>query len=411
MERVRCCVAGGGPAGVMLGLLLVRAGIDVVVLEKHHDFLRDFRGDTVHPSTLRLLDELGLGERFAALPRGLLTKARLRVEDESIVVADFSGLRGPHSHIAMVPQADFLELLAEAEPGMSLRMGCEVIGLLRDGERVTGVRYRDDSGEVRELAADLTVGCDGRWSAVRRAAGLRMREFAVPMDVWQVRVPKGPRPGPDGAVFIRLAGGQAAATVDRGDYYQTAYLIPKGRNAELRRGDIGDFRARLGVLMDWDAGQLAAIRSWDDVHHLDVRMGRLRRWHGDGVLCIGDAAHPMSPTGGVGVNLAVQDAVATATLLAGRLRRGRVSPAKLAAVQRRRGLPTAAVQQSQRGEQAMLLEPCLNGTLRGVPAPLRLVGRTPSLQRFAGFLGGIGFRPEHAPPFARRPSTVDERPR
>ncbi|NBH04077.1 FAD-dependent oxidoreductase [Amycolatopsis sp. SID8362] len=407
MERVRCCVAGGGPAGVMLGLLLARAGIDVVVLEKHHDFLRDFRGDTVHPSTLRLLDELGLGERFAALPRGLLTKARLRVEDEAIVVADFGGLRGPHAHIAMVPQADFLELLAGAEPGMSLRMGCKVTGLLRDGERVTGVRYRDDRGEVHNLAADLTVGCDGRWSAVRRAAGLRMREFAVPMDVWQVRVPKGPEPGPDGAVFIRMAGGQAAATMDRGDYYQTAYLIPKGRDAELRRGDIAEFRTRLGALMDWDADRLAAIRSWADVHHLDVRMGRLRRWYADGVLCIGDAAHPMSPTGGVGVNLAIQDAVATATLLAAPLRQGRVPTAKLAAVQRRRSLPTAAVQQSQRGEQAMLLEPCLNGTLRRLPAPLRLVGRTPLLQRFAGFLGGVGFRPEHAPVFARRPSAVD----
>jgi 2-polyprenyl-6-methoxyphenol hydroxylase-like FAD-dependent oxidoreductase len=204
-----------------------------------------------------------------------------------------------------------------------------------------------------------------------------------------------------------MAGGQAAATMDRGDYYQTAYLIPKGRDAELRREDVGEFRTRLGALMDWDAEQLAAIRSWDDVHHLDVRMGRLRRWHADGVLCIGDAAHPMSPTGGVGVNLAIQDAVATATLLAEPLRRGRVTPAKLAAVQRRRWLPTAAVQQSQRGEQAMLLEPCLNGTLRGLPAPLRLVGRTPLLQQFAGFLGGIGFRPEHAPAFARRPSTVE----
>lgn len=404
---MRCCVAGGGPAGVMLGLLLARAGVDVVVLEKHHNFLRDFRGDTVHPSTLRLLDELGLGARFAELPQGILERAEMRIGTESLTVADFRGIRGPHNHIAMVPQAEFLEVLAEAEPGMSLRRGCEVLGLLREGGRVTGVRYRDAEGEMRELGADLTVGCDGRWSAVRRAAGLRLREVAMPMDAWQVRVPKSGDPARDGAVFIRFGHGAAAATMDRGDYYQTAYLIPKGQDSALRKEDIAVFRARLGALMEWDEDQLAAIRTWDDVHFLDIRMGRLTRWYDDGVLCIGDAAHPMSPTGGVGVNLAVQDAVATATLLAGPLRAGRVSPRRLAAVQRRRGLPTAATQRGQLGEQRLLLEPALEGRLHRPPAMLRLINRVPALQRLSGYLGGIGFRPEHAPAFARRPSTVD----
>ncbi|MFE0024867.1 FAD-dependent oxidoreductase [Amycolatopsis sp. NPDC059021] len=417
-ERVRCCVAGGGPAGVMLGLLLARAGVDVVVLEKHRDFLRDFRGDTVHPSTLRLLDELGLGERFARLPRGILEQMHLRLggaEIAEVTVADFRRIPGRHKHIAMVPQADLLGLLAEAgraEPAFDLRMGCSVVDLLREGGRVTGVRYRDQDGELHELHATLTVGCDGRWSTVREAMGLRLRELDVPMDVWQVRVPKGPDPQQDKGVFGRFGGGHAAVTMDRDDYYQTSYLIPKGQDALLRKEKLADFRERIGGLFGWDAGQLAAIESWDDVKFLDVRMGRLDRWHVDGALCIGDAAHPMSPVGGVGVNLAMQDAVATATLLAGPLLRGRVTTRELAAVRRRRWLPMAAVQRSQAGEHAMIIKPALDGTLDGnrLPLPLRLLRRTPFLARLTAYLGGIGLRPEHAPPFARRPASPVDSP-
>ncbi|PKV96260.1 2-polyprenyl-6-methoxyphenol hydroxylase-like FAD-dependent oxidoreductase [Amycolatopsis echigonensis] len=407
MERTGCVVAGGGPAGVMLGLLLARAGVEVVVLEKHRDFLRDFRGDTVHPSTLRLLDELGLGGQFAALSRSVLERMKMEIGEETVVAADFSRLRGPHKHIAMVPQAEFLGLLAEAgaaEPKFSLRMGASVVSLRREGGRVTGVNYRDDTGAVAALEAPLTVGCDGRWSTVRRELGLALRESEVPMDVWQVRVPKA-GPGEPG-VFARFGPGYASVTMDRGDYYQTSYLIPRGQDARLRSGLIDGFRSRLGELFGWTPAQLSAVRSWDDVKLLEVTMGLLPRWHAPGALCIGDAAHPMSPVGGVGVNLAVQDAVATARLLAEPLRRGEVPTSRLAAIRRRRLLPTVAVQSSQRGEHAMLLRPALDRTLNRLPAPMRMLQRFPVLSGMTAYLGGVGIRPEHAPAFARR-SGVD----
>ncbi|MGW4399549.1 FAD-dependent oxidoreductase [Amycolatopsis nivea] len=407
MERTGCVVAGGGPAGVMLGLLLARAGVEVVVLEKHRDFLRDFRSDTVHPSTLRLLDELGLGTQFAALSRSVLERMKMEIGEETVVAADFSRLRGPHKHIAMVPQAEFLGLLAEAgaaEPKFTLRMGAAVTSLRREGGRVTGVNYRDDSGDIAALEAPLTVGCDGRWSKVRQELGLALRETAVPMDVWQVRVPKA-GPGEQG-VFARFGPGYASVTMDRGDYYQTSYLIPRGQDARLRSGPIEDFRSRLAELFGWTPAQVSAVRSWDDVKLLEVTMGLLPRWHAPGALCIGDAAHPMSPVGGVGVNLAVQDAVATARLLAEPLRRGEVPVSRLAAVRRRRLLPTVAVQSTQRGEHEMLLRPALAGTLNRLPAPMRVVQRFPVLSGVAAYLGGVGLRPEHAPTFARR-SGVD----
>ncbi|MYW89523.1 FAD-dependent oxidoreductase [Amycolatopsis rubida] len=407
MERTGCVVAGGGPAGVMLGLLLARAGVEVAVLEKHRDFLRDFRGDTVHPSTLRLLDELGLGTQFAALSRSVLERMKMEIGAETVIAADFSRLRGPHKHIAMVPQAEFLALLAEAgaaEPKFSLRMGASVVSLRREGGRVTGVDYLDDNGIVHSLATPLTVGCDGRWSTVRHELGLALREWEVPMDVWQVRVPKA-GPGEQG-VFARFGPGYASVTMDRGDYYQTSYLIPRGQDAHLRSGPIEDFRSRLAELFGWTPAQVSAVRSWDDVKLLEVTMGLLPRWHAPGALCIGDAAHPMSPVGGVGVNLAVQDAVATARLLAEPLRRGEVPMSRLAAVRRRRLLPTAAVQSSQRGEHEMLLRPALAGTLDRLPAPMRVVQRFPVLSGVTAYLGGVGLRPEHAPAFARR-SGVD----
>ncbi|MGW4586875.1 FAD-dependent oxidoreductase [Amycolatopsis thermoflava] len=400
MEHVTCCVVGGGPAGVMLSVLLARAGVKVAVLEKHRDFLRDFRGDTVHPSTLRLLDELGLGRKFAELPGPELTEMRMRVAGETVVAANFGRLPGRHKHIRMVPQWDFLDLLAAAEP-LDLRMGTEVTGLRRTDGRVTGVTYRDSDGDG-ELSADLVVACDGRDSVVRQAAGLRPDEFPLPMDVWQVRIPAPPHDERDGRVFGVFGDGQVAVTMDRGDYHQTSYLIPKGEDARLRARGLDWFRGRLAELFGWDGAVLDEIRSWDEVKLLETSMGRLPQWHVDGLLCLGDAAHTMSPVGGVGVNLAVQDAVAAARILAGPLSAGRVSTQDLAKVQKRREWPTRVAQRAQLGEHEMLLKPALEGTLTRVPPPLRAVQRFPLLAVVAAYLGGIGVRPEHAPAFARR---------
>ncbi|WP_432534156.1 FAD-dependent oxidoreductase [Kineococcus arenarius] len=400
-EQVRCVVAGGGPAGVVLGLLLARAGVPVLVLEKHGDFLRDFRGDTVHPSTLRLLDELDLAGEFLRLPHARVRRATATTDDGTFTVADFSRLPGRFPFLALVPQWDFLDLLASRArryPGFELRTGAQVVGLLREGERVAGVRYRSSAdGAEHEVRAALTVAADGRGSVLREAAGLPLRSFGVGVDVLWFRLPNPPG-GAGPSTGVRLSAGRFLVVLDRGDYLQCAFVVPSGGLGALRGRGIGEFRAELARLVPQLAPVVGGLAGFGDVHVLRVRIDRLRRWYRDGLLVIGDAAHAMSPVGGVGVNLAVQDAVAAARLLAAPLRRGAPAPRDLARVQRRRWLPVAVTQLAQRVAHRRVLEASL-ARERPVRAPLalRLLQRVPALQVLPAAAIGLGVLPEHPP--------------
>ncbi len=407
-ETTTCVIAGGGPAGMVLGLLLARAGIEVVVLEKHADFFRDFRGDTVHPSTLQLLDELGLMGRFAELPQSHLQQVVFPINaDERVVVADLSRLKVRYPYLAIVPQWDFLSLLADAagqEPSFTLRMRTEATGFLHQDGRIRGVTYRTDDGATGEIRADLTVAADGRWSIARREPGLTTREMPVPIDAWWLRLPRRPEDNP--SALMPFAGdGRFAIVIPRPDFFQIAYVARKGTDLQLRERGIEAFRRDIAALVPFLADRVDQLSTMDEIKFLDVRLNRLDRWHLDGLLCIGDAAHAMSPVGGVGINLAVQDAVAAATLLAGPLRRGHVTAPMLDRVRTRRLLPTVVVQNVQRVMHRVVVEPILDGRRSGPPAAVLAVLRhLRPVSSVPAYLIGVGLRPEHAPPFARRPA-------
>lgn len=389
---------------MMLGLLLARAGVKVTVMEKHADFLRDFRGDTVHASTLRLLDDLGLGQDFQKLTHRVIETIGMKIQGVSVDI-DLHRIPGPHKHIALVPQWDFLELLAtaaEKEPSFRLMRNSEVLEPIRErGDTVVGVRYRGLDGRIAEMRADLTVACDGRDSTLRTAMGLQPKSFGTPMDVWWFRLPRAEQdpPGLEGV----LTSGHAMIVIDRGDYYQCAYIIPKGSDSQVRAEGIESLQRTIASLVPQLTDRVDQLTSFDDVKLLDVQLNRLHRWYTDGLLFIGDAAHAMSPVGGVGINLAVADAVATARALAAPLRAGRVTTRDLARIQARRWVPTALIQGAQRAIHAKVIAAAVGEDAPGrAPLAVRLVGRMPLLRTVAGYAVAIGPLPERAPAYARR---------
>jgi 2-polyprenyl-6-methoxyphenol hydroxylase-like FAD-dependent oxidoreductase len=401
--KARCCIVGGGPAGMMLGYLLGRAGIDVVVLEKHADFFRDFRGDTVHPSTLQVMDELGLIDGFLKLPHQRLQKMEGMFGGETVRIADLSRLNVKYPFIAFMPQWDFLNFLRESGKrfaSLKVMMSTEAVDLLRDGDRVTGVKARTPDGVI-DIAADLTIACDGRHSLVRERAGLEVEEIGAPMDVLWFRA--GKRADESENLFARVDPGKMMVTFDRGDYWQCAFVIPKGQyDAVKARGlpALLDDVARMAPILK---SGLSELKSWDDVKLLTVAVNRLKRWTQPGLLCIGDAAHAMSPIGGVGVNLAVQDAVATANLLASKLANGCPSEEELDAVRQRREFPVRMTQRMQVVVQNNIVSAALKPGNAPLKAPLvmRLLTAVPWLQGITARFVGLGVRPEHVQSPAR----------
>jgi len=400
-----CCIAGGGPAGMMLGFLLARAGVDTVVLEKHADFLRDFRGDTIHPSTMELMRELGLLEDFLKLPHTKEDDIVARFGSEDITIADFSHLPVAAPYIAFMPQWDFLDFLADRgreQPRFRLLMNARASESVSENGRVVGLKAQMAEGEVT-IRADLVVAADGRSSNIRKAAGFDVETLGAPMDVLWFRISRSK--SDMNQTFGQIARGRFAVMLNRGDYWQCAYVIPKGTVEALRTAGLDAFRQGLATLLPLLADRVGELREWGDIKLLSVAVDRLVQWWKPGFLCIGDAAHAMSPIGGVGVNLAIQDAVAAANLLAGPLREKRLTDGDLAAVQRRRTFPTRATQALQLAIQNRVISPLLASTGGASPPwAVKLLGRFPILRRIPARLIGMGFRPEHiGPALAPRP--------
>jgi 2-polyprenyl-6-methoxyphenol hydroxylase-like FAD-dependent oxidoreductase len=394
--ETRCCVAGGGPAGMMLGFLLARAGVDVVVLEKHADFFRDFRGDTVHPSTLEIMYELGLLDAFLKVPHQKLERLSMQIGDETLAIIDLTHLPSHCKFVALMPQWDFLNFLAaqgKRYKTFDLHMNTEAVDLIEDNGRVVGVRAATPDGTL-SIRADLVVGCDGRHSTVRAKAGLHSDDYGAPMDVLWFRVTRKPTDDVEG--FGHVEAGHMMVMLDRGDYWQCAYVIPKGGIGRIKAEGLDAFRSRVVAMTPAFADRVGELKSFDDVKLLTVTVDRLRQWWRPGVICIGDAAHAMSPIGGVGVNLAVQDAVAAANRLAAPLKARRVSNDDLAAIEKRRTFPVRATQWVQLTAQNQIVAPALASTANlKPPLMFKLFNAFPPLRRIPARLLGLGFRPEH----------------
>jgi 2-polyprenyl-6-methoxyphenol hydroxylase-like FAD-dependent oxidoreductase len=395
--HVRCCIAGGGPAGMMLGYLLGRAGIDTVVLEKHADFLRDFRGDTVHPSTLRIMNELGLLEEFLQLPHSKIRSLSVEIGRSCFKLADFGRLAPPGNFVALMPQWDFLNFLARQGrrySALKVLMSAEVTGLIENGGRVEGVRVASQ-GVPLEVRTDLVIGCDGRASTVRALSGLAVENLGAPIDVLWFRLSKKPTDSSD--VLGHLGRDKMLVTIDRTDYWQCAYVIDKGGIERVRASGLEAFKAAVVDGARFLSDRVNELKSFDDVKLLSVSVDRLTAWSKPGLLCIGDAAHAMSPIGGVGINLAIQDAVATANLLAAKLKAGTLQDGDLDAVRRRRLLPVKMVQGLQVVIQNRILKPRVSGSAveLKVPWPLRVLNVSAWARRWPAQLLGVGVRPEH----------------
>jgi len=391
-----CCVVGGGPAGMMLGYLLARAGVPVMVLEKHGDFFRDFRGDTVHPSTLEVLYELGLLEDFLKIPHQKVRWVGGTFGDLSFRAADFRHVPAHCRFVALMPQWDFLNFLsgeAKRFPSFDLRMQHEVVDLLREGDRITGVVARSPGDRVVQIHADLVVGCDGRHAATRRAGNLELIELGVPIDALWFRISR--KPDDPEQVLGIVNYGKGLILINRNDYFQAGLIIRKGSFEEIKQQGMEVLRDSVRRLAPYLDGRVGELRDWDQVKLLTVQINRLRQWYRTGLLCIGDAAHAMSPAGGVGINLAIQDAVAAANLLARPLQQKMVTDAALAAVQRRREFPARATQSVQvRIHQAMARTFRSTEPVRA-PLALKAAVHLPGLHRALGYAVGIGVRPEH----------------
>jgi 2-polyprenyl-6-methoxyphenol hydroxylase-like FAD-dependent oxidoreductase len=396
MLHTRCCIAGGGPAGMVLGLLLARAGVDVVVLEKHGDFLRDFRGDTIHPSTLEVMRELGLLDELLKRPHQEARRISGVIGDVEVPFADFSQLPTHCKFIAFMPQWDFLDFIAEQArryPSFHLRMRAGVIDLIEENGRVVGARAITEAGPL-EVRAELTVGADGRHSTVRARAGLEVLDVGAPIDVLWMKLSR--RDSDPNQPLGRFDRGRAFVMLFRGDYWQCGFVIRKGGIDEIRARGIAAFREEVAEIAPFMRDRVAELKDWDDIRLLTVTVDRLRRWYKPGLLCIGDSAHAMSPVGGVGINLAIQDAVATANTIGEPLRAGSITTEDLARVQKRRELPTRLTQGLQVFVQDRILSSVISSRNKlSLPWVLRLVRRWPFLRRIPARAIGIGFRPEH----------------